>query len=181
MDKKNEFLFGFVILFLLSWILLLYHFSPEYIISVIGVNNSYLILVILGLFAGLSSLSAAPFYTVVGTFSVGGLDILKIALFGGLSLSLGHIVYYFLGLSTNTLLSKKFKKKIKKFTLKFKDNPKLIPIFSFVYFAFTPFPNELVLIPLGVIEYSFEKTVLILTLGNIFLVFLLSYFSFLIF
>ncbi len=146
------------VIFLALWILLLYFYSPQAIVQQIGIKNSYLLISALGFFAGLSSFLATPFYTLVGTFSGAGVGLLQLMWFGGLSLSLGHMIYFFLGLSGRSIISKEYKSKMNKITKSMNNYPRLVPLLTFAYFAFTPFPNELILVPLGLITYSFTRT-----------------------
>mgnify|MGYP006305782789 CR=1 FL=1 len=163
-----------ILIFISFWIVLLCFFSPEKIVGFVGVNNSYFIIFVLGLIAGVSSFFAAPFYTSLITFSAGGSNILILALVAGFSITITHSLYYYLGFHSRGFFSKKYSSKLNKASSFLKKRQKYIPLIAILYFAFTPFPNELILTPLGVINYSFKKLVVYLLIGNIVLMFLIS-------
>jgi membrane protein YqaA with SNARE-associated domain len=144
----------------------------------LGAKNSYLVLGILGFLAGFSSVIAAPFYASLITFSSGGLNIFFLALVGGISITISHSVYYYLGYSGRHIFSLDFREKINNFFNKINKYKATIPIIAFLYFSFTPFPNEIILTSLGIFHYSFKKIFPLLLLGNIVLMFIISALSY---
>lgn len=173
-NLRNCFLFLSVVFLILSVIILFYFITPQELVGYFGIENSYIVISVLALIAGLSSFFATPYYISLAAFASGGINIYLLAIFGGLFISVGHIVYFYLGYSGEKFLSLRVQKKIKSFSDKYIKKEKYIPIFSFIYFAFTPFPNEIILTSLGAMNYSFKKIFFILLLGNIVLMYIIA-------
>ncbi len=174
MKKKYRYLFGFSIFLitLIFFIGLLYYFNPSKIVNSLGLTNVYLIILILGLIAGFSSLFSSPFYASVIAVAGSDVNFFIIALIGGISLSIGHSIYYYFGSVGEKSLPKKIRKKLKKYSKYICGKDYLVPFIAFIYFSFTPFPNEFIITPLGVLNYSYKKLIPLLILGNIVLIYL---------
>ncbi len=176
---KRCLIFLGILLFLILWVVFIYYLSPKNIVDILGARNSYLVLAILGFSAGFSSLIAAPFYTSLITFSSGGLNIFFLTLVGGISITISHSIYYYLGYSGRHIFSLDFREKINNFFNKINKHKAIIPILAFLYFSFTPFPNEIILTSLGIFHYSFKKIFPLLLFGNIVLMFIIAGLSYL--
>ncbi len=168
--KRKRLLYLILFLaFIIAWTLLIFIVGAQKIVDFIGVKDSYLVLFFIGAFGGVSLISATSYYATLATFSSTGLNPYLLGLFGGIGITLGDSLYYYFGRKGGETLTGKFKEKLRKFSEWLVKRKKLVPVISFVYFAFTPFPNEFITIPLGASGYSYKKLVIVLLVGNIIL------------
>lgn len=130
----------------------------------------------LGIFAisllGATSIFVPIPYTIV-IFILGGLQVgtppvwafepILIALAAGTGAAIGEFSGYLLGMGGRTIISEKYKKKMDVLMRLFK---KFGPITIFL-FAFTPLPDDLLFIPLGVMRYGIIRALIPALLGKI--------------
>lgn len=93
-----------------------------------------------------------------------------IALAGGLGSGLGEITGYFLGYYGRALIKKERQRKMD-FMLKLFTHYGPIIIFLF---ALTPLPDDLLIIPLGIMRYNFLKFFIPCVLGKILMCFIIA-------
>ncbi len=156
-------------LILILWTLLLFFYSPVTIVEFLGITNSYLIIFLLSFFGGTSIIIAFPYYLFVITLGAGGLNPLLLGLTAGTAVILGDSTSYLIGLKGKTVLPDFLQKKFKRFHNWLLKGPTiLITGFLFLYGAFIPIPNDIIVIPLGLAQYPYFKLIIPLGLGNIF-------------
>jgi membrane protein YqaA with SNARE-associated domain len=110
-------------------------------------------------------------YTVV-IFTLGGLfDPVFLALAAGFGAGLGELSGYLLGAYGAKIISKERRRKME-FMVKVFNNWGPVAIFVF---ALTPLPDDLLIIPLGMMRYSLVKTFVSALAGKIALSFILAY------
>jgi membrane protein YqaA with SNARE-associated domain len=158
----------------------LYSVGAENIINYIGKNNSYFLSFIFGALGGSSFFVSFAFYASIFILVRGGLDPLLLGIIGGIGLSIGDSLFYFLGFQGRKMTYGKFEYKISKFSDWLVSKPKwVVFIISFFYISITPFPNDILMISTGLAKYPYRFVALALFLGNtaflIFLGFLASY------
>src|SRR3989338_790818 len=84
--KKQLTAFGFFLLFLVVWTLLVYQFSPNEIVERLGVRNGYTLAFVAAFLAGISTFTSAPYALVVITLGAGGFSPFFIGLVSALGL-----------------------------------------------------------------------------------------------
>ena len=117
-----------------------------------------------------------PIYAIITFSSTLGLNPFLVALFSGLGMALGEITGYLVGLGGGSIILRKNKKLIRKFEFFFKR-------FGFItisFFAFIPFPFDIIGILAGVGRYDLKKFLLATFIGKFFKALFLSLFGFLI-
>jgi len=165
---KKELSFVILFLFFIAWTVLIYHISPEGIIENLGIKNSYLIVFLTCLFGGISIFFPFPYYLIVFTLGAGGLNPFLIGLFAGIGLAVGDTTSYLLGHTGRIILPKSSKRISEKIHKKIALYPEWLKYFLFfIWGALVPLPNDLLLIPMGAIGYSYKKVVIPLVLGSI--------------
>ncbi len=168
-NKKKKIIASIMILLFILWSLLLYNFSPEEIVSLIGINNSYLIVMFLGFLGGTSILFPFPYYLFVFTFAAGGSNPFLLGIATGLGVIIGESTSYYVGYHGRVVLSEGYQKRFNRLC-KFcdtKTNTILISIVLFLYGSFIPLPNDFVILPLAFSRYNYWKLIIPLGLGNI--------------
>ncbi len=180
MDKNIKRISGFVIiaLLLIGWGVLMYFYPPEVVVSYLGVSNSYLVLFLIAVFGGASSFTSTAFYASIVTFSLAGLNMLLIGFIGGLGISIGDSLFFYLGRKGKSVFSKKHNKNIEKARRWLDDKPRwLVPVIGYFWAGFSPFPNDIYTISVGVLDYEYWKIIIPVFLGNISFLLIVSYLS----
>lgn len=165
--KTSILFFGILGVFIL-WFIILYYISPSQIIAKFGATDSYAVLFLMSVIGGSSVVTASSYYLTVSVLALGGLNYFLIGVVGGVGVSIGDSIYYYLGFRGRDISSEKFKSRITKIDSFLKRFPEwAIPIFIYFY-SFTPFvSNDLMVTFMGLIEYPYKKTIVPLILGNI--------------
>lgn len=104
---KRYFIFAGILIFIIVWILILNSISPDSIVAKIGVGNSYLILFLISAIGGVSSISASSYYLAVTVFASGGLSPVFLGLVGGVGVTIGDSLFFYLGKKGQEISSKK--------------------------------------------------------------------------
>ena len=170
--------FVFMLIITIGWAVFFYFVSPETVIDKIGIKNSYLIVFVLGVICGFSSFTSSTFYIVVIAAASGGSNPLIVGLSGGIGLCISDSAFYYV-VSKGTHIIDKHWKKLTDFLKKWMDYlPNwLIYSFVYVYSAFVPIPNDIMLVTLAIGGYPFKKISPFLFVGDISSVILLAYIS----
>tara|TARA_Y100000310_G_C20374624_1_gene665139 strand:- start:123 stop:689 length:567 start_codon:yes stop_codon:yes gene_type:complete len=175
---RRSLIFLGVLLFVLAWILIINFISPDAIVAKIGARNGYIILFLISAIGGVSSATASSYYLAVSVLAAGGLNPILLGIIGGVGVTIGDSLFFLLGRKGQQFSTKKLHEKSEKLYRWMERSPKgFIPLFIFIYVGFTPFPNDLMTVPLGFLGYSYKKTLIPLLLGNITATILIAYFS----
>ncbi len=100
-------------------------------------------------------------------FLSAGLNPWTLILIGALGTTLADTLGYFIGRTGEMSFSKylaRFKIWGEKVINKY---PKFAPVILFLWASFVPLPNELLVIPAGIVRYKFKKIIVIVFLGNL--------------
>ena len=175
--KKQLTAFGFFLLFLVVWTLLVYQFSPNEIVERLGVRNGYTLAFVAAFLAGISTFTSAPYALVVITLGAGGFSPFFIGLVSALGLFLGDSTSYFLGYYGHHVVPNGLQEELQKVHrwLMARKRVWTIPVFIFLYGAFFPFSNDLVVISFGLARYPFWRVMAPLALGSVIFNMILAY------
>jgi membrane protein YqaA with SNARE-associated domain len=173
---RNIILFSLIVLFILGWSVMLYFISPQEIVDYIGIRNGYSLSFLFGVFGEAATFTALSYYPAIITLAAGGLNPFLLGLIAGTGMTIGNSLYFILGESGRTVLSKKLEEKAHA-VLKWVDKKPdwLVRILIFLYVGFTPFPNNLLTATGGVTGYPFKKIIIPLWAGNIVLTTSIAY------
>lgn len=168
--RKKRLLFFITLLFLLiSFIIFTFKFGPEYIVNLIGLENTYLVIFIVAIIGGVSAITSTSFYALFITFIMGGANPVLLIFLGGLGLTIGDSVFFYLGYKGREVaLKSRFRERILLITnwLK-KHSKKFIFGISYIYVAFSPFPKDILSSILGLSNFSFRYSIIAFLFGNI--------------
>lgn len=170
MNEKNKKIIRSVavISLFIFWIVLLYNIPPTKIIEFIGTNNSYILSIIFGFMGGTSILFPFPYYIAAFTFGSGGLNPLLIGILTGTGVALGDSTSYLVGYSGREILSEKLNKYFKIIYAWCTQKPKwMMPLFLYIYSSVMPLPNDVIVMPLGLVRYPYFKMIVPMWLGSI--------------
>ncbi|MFX0077200.1 MAG: VTT domain-containing protein, partial [Candidatus Hermodarchaeota archaeon] len=113
-------------------------------------------------FSSLPFLQLNPFIPIV------------VALIASLGCLVGEMGGYAVGRGASALISEERHQNLNKYQLYLIEHPKIAPILIFI-FGLTPLNDDFITIPLGIIKYSFIKTVFWCWLGKLGLMLVFSY------
>jgi len=170
MKKRTKVGINFLIFLgvIVLWVAIFRYLNPQLIVAKIGVTNGYLVLLLIGAIGGVSVFTGPSYFIALTTLSVVGLNPLLLGLAGGAGVTIGDTIMFFLGINAGSKAPEKFRTKLNKLEKKIETKPKwLVNLITYSYIAFTPFPNEVVTISLGLIGYKKRLILPILFLGNI--------------
>lgn len=152
---------------LVFWIIILSKFAPSEIIVKLGVRNTYIILFLIAAIGGSSLITSSSYYIVIPILAVAGLNPLLLGLFGGVGLTIGDSIYFYLGSKGKEASPEKFDRKLERIHKFIEGRPKwFTTTFIYVYAGFTPLPNDVMTFFLGLSGYSYKKMILPLVIGN---------------
>ncbi len=172
---RKKIMFVIVVGIFIAISILLATYSSEEILSVIGVENAYLLMFILAALGGMSTFTGIPYHFILMSFAASGINPFFLGLITALGVMLGDSMTYFLGHQSSDILPKRFKKPLAKISTFLVRHPKFMYPFLITYGAVSPFSNDFIVISMGMIRYSYWKIMIPLTLGNIFFNIALAY------
>ncbi len=164
--RKNK---GFWFLFsaILLWIIVLLFFSPEEIVSIIGLETGYLSIFLTALF-GVSGFAAAPFYITFFTLvSTGEFSIIILIILIAPARTIGDFVIFFLGYKGNSVIKNLAGDKLKNLSIWLKEKPYwMIPVVIYFYTSFTFLPQDILMIFLGLGKAKKRQVFVAVLFGN---------------
>ncbi|MBR9703631.1 hypothetical protein GOV10_06325 [Candidatus Woesearchaeota archaeon] len=167
--------FYVVLALLVAWFVLIFTISPSTIVSWLGVHNSYLALFVIAATGGVSFISGYVYFSFLGSLAAAGLNPLWLGLLGGVGVSIGDSLFYFLGKQGRFVLPQRIEKALNRSRKWLNKKTRWsIPLFVFSYAAFTPFPNEFMTISVGLTGTRFRHMIFPLLLGNIFITIMIA-------
>jgi len=166
--KKNILIFSAFVALLIFWIFIFLYINPQQIVAKLGATNGYTVLFLLGIIGGASTFTAPSYFIALTTLSIGGLNPVLLGLAGGLGITIGDTIIFFIGLSAGRKAPEKFKERLQKMEKRMEKKPKwLINLLIYSYIGFTPLPNEIATISMGLIGHKKRIIFILLLLGNI--------------
>lgn len=141
--------------------------SPDEIIEIIGIENSYWVIFLVALLGGVSSFTSTSFFATFATFAAGGSNPFILAALGAIAMMIGDSLFFYLGVRGREALISKHEDKVKKLKDWLEERPEwMIPLIIYVYNGFTPLPADVLMIALALIKYPFKKIVVPMVLGH---------------
>ncbi len=134
-----------------------------------GARNAYLIAFLICIGGNSTVLIVVPYALVIYFLCIQNPDIwIWITLISGIGAALGEIVSYYVGRligGAKGIKESEVGEKFHRMKRQFEKNPKFVPIFVF-FFALTPLPDDVILVPLGMMKYNYKRTVIPSILGK---------------
>lgn len=167
---KRNIIFISILLFVVTWIILMYFLGPQVIVDTIGVRNGYAIMFLIALLGGVSVFTSTSYMAVLITFAGGGLNPFVLGVLAGAGLAFGDALFFYLGMHGKNIVSRHLK--IGKWLAYLtewikKQSGWVVPFLIFFYTGFTPFPSDVLSVSLAVAGYPFKKFLLFAFLGSV--------------
>lgn len=168
MKKKRLVVFLVILALFAAWTVLLYMVSPDEIVEMIGVHNSYIVLFFMALLGGTSIFLPFPYYLFTISFAAGGLNPLLLGVVAGLGTLIGDTTTYYVAYHARAIAPRKYSAVFNKILdWSTKKNPFVFSLLVFLYAAIIPLPDDLITVPSGFTRYPFWRLAIPLGLGKI--------------
>jgi uncharacterized membrane protein YdjX (TVP38/TMEM64 family) len=170
-SKRTYALLGTILLILIAWALFFYFVPPEVLVDRIGIRNTYLAAFILAVVGGFSSITGTSLYAALAAFAQGGVNTWILGIVGGLGIFFSDSLFYFLasyGREMITKIAARWNTVFDRIRRWIKLAPDwLVYTGVFLYSAFAPIPNDILLAVLALSGYSYRQFAPYLLLGDL--------------
>ena len=172
-------MFVVILLFIIGWTVLLYHYRPRQIVNMLGVRDSYLTAFLISLFGAFSSFTPFSTYPAIIALGAGKVNPFILGAIAGIGLTIGDVLFFYFGITARAFTTEKFQEKLKQWLIWLQSKPDIyIYVFIFLYVGFSPFPNNALTGTLALMGYPLRKLLLPLLLGDMALPILLAYLAY---
>lgn len=157
-----------IILIFIAWTVFVLSTSPVELVKSIGVTNGYIVAFVLAFLGGFSLFVTTPYYLVVAALAAGGLNPVLVGLAAGIGIFLGDSTSYFIGYRGHDILPKYYQKVFDRFQRWAATHSSWhVALALFVYGAAIPLPNDVIVVPMGLVRYPYRQLMIPLGLGNV--------------
>lgn len=165
-------LLGTVILILVGWAVFFHFVPPELLVEKIGIRNTYLAAFILAIVGGFSSVTGTSLYATLAAFAYSGeVNSLVLGVVSGLGLFLSDSLFYLVaeyGRGIIVKVASRWDVLFNRIRRWVRIAPNwLVYVGIFLYSAFSPIPNDVLLAVLVLSGYSYRQFALYLFLGDL--------------
>jgi uncharacterized membrane protein YdjX (TVP38/TMEM64 family) len=167
MWRKRFKLFLILVLFVTTSILLA-TIPSESLIEFVGSDNAFTLMFVLGGIGGLTTFTGLPYHLVLMSLASGGINPVLLGIATALGVVIGDSTMFLIGKKIKTSLSKKMHKRINSLAFFLEKYPHMVTPFLVTYGAVSPISNDFVVATLSIIGHKYWRTILPLTIGNMF-------------
>lgn len=162
-----------IVLFIVSWSVLVYYYPPEEIVGWFGVHNIYIFIFLLAMIGGVSTFTSTTFYTALITIALVGVNTIWVAIFASIGLTFGDMLFYYLGTKSKQCIKGRYANHVLNLTKRIESiGDRAIMLLIFLY-SLTPLPSDIIAIALAIVEFPFKKMIVPLLVGNFTLIVIL--------
>lgn len=178
--KTNKILHLFILIFVVILLITASFYLTQYVTSdketQLQIQEfGYIGVLLVGFITGLSMVSPVPAATFTPIFTAGGMNIIIVITLTIIGTTCANFISYYIGRLGHNFTNTHYPK-IQKYIMKiYTERKKLLPYLVFGFAAFLPFPDEIYLIPLGIIGVKIREFILPLLLGTIFFQIMTAY------
>lgn len=174
--KKQLLVFGALVASVVLWTVLLWRFDARTLVDFVGAENGYLVMFLIAAIGGVSSVGGVSYFATLVTLAAGGLNPALLALASGAGISIGDSVYFYLGRHGRAAIEGHWlHNKIEHLACWLDHKPRwLTSLVVYLYTGFTPLPNDLLSIAMGLARRPYLYVVPAMVAGNITLTFLIA-------
>jgi hypothetical protein len=175
-EKRKKLLFVCSLLVVLALTVSIFLIGPDTIVEVLGERSSYLAIFIIGAVGIVSTITGTLFYTTLVSFASTDMNSLILGICAGLGIFVSDSIFYTiatLGRDTVGARTERWLNRLKRFIHRAPDP--VVYAFCYLYFGFSPFPNDLLMIALVAGDYSYKKIAPLILLGNTTLTIIIAY------
>lgn len=157
-----------IALFLVAWVVLYLLVPAEEIVRWLGVENAYLVVLLLSVVGALGSITTVSSYPAIVTFAAGGMHPFVLGLVSGIGLTIGDAIFYYFFGELKVLLRGRTKEWAVSVGEWLESRPGwVIPAVTYVWVGMLPIANNILTGALAITGYRFRKILVPLFLGNV--------------
>lgn len=138
------------------------------LISYVGSNNAFILMLVLGTIGGLTTFTGIPYHFILMSFAAGGVNPIGLGLATATGVMMGDSTMFLLSKKVKDSLSPKILDIVNHASVHLSKNPKLITPALILYGTFSPFSNDFIVASMSLMGYSFKRIIIPLAIGNIF-------------
>ena len=150
-------------------------FPADTIIDKVGSDNAYVLMFALGMIGGFTTFTGIPYHFVLMSLAVGGLDPVALGVCTAVGVMLGDSTMFLIGKQVKDSLPPRVVATIDHFAEYLLKHPRFVTPALVAYGTVSPFSNDFVVASLSMGGYGYWRTILPLTVGNIFYNIALAY------
>lgn len=160
--------YALIALFLVVWVVLFLLVPAREIVGRLGVENAYLVVLLLSVIGAIGSITTFSSYPAIVTFATGGMHPLLLGLVSGIGLTIGDAIFYYFFGELKGLLRGRAKEKAVSVGERLEGNPNwVIPVVTYVWVGLLPLANNVLTGALALTGYRFRRILIPLFLGNV--------------
>jgi len=151
--------------------------QADTLIDLIGSDNVYLLMFVLGIIGGLTTFTGVPYHLVLMSLAAGGLSPVLLGICTAMGVMLGDSTMFLIGRNVKAALSDRVMATVDHLTSFLTKRPRMVTPALVAYGAVSPFSNDFIVASLSIMGYSFWRTVIPLAIGNTFYNIAFAYFG----
>lgn len=162
-----------VLLFVVALNTLYIFVPPEELVGVVGVANSYMVVFLLAVIGGMSSLTGATLYSTLAIFGAGGSNPLLLALIGGLGIFISDSIFFFLAYYGHKSIPERWRRAVgRAFSWSRTHSRQIVLVLSYFYLGVMPLPSDLLMLVLVLAGYTYREVAPVLLAAGVTLAFI---------
>lgn len=150
-------------------------FPAEDLIDMVGSDNAYIMMFALGMIGGFTTFTGIPYHFVLMSLAAGGLSPIWLGICTAIGVMLGDSTMFVIGKQLKDSLSPRIRATIDRFSTWLLSHPRMVTPALVAYGTVSPFSNDFVVASLSMGGYGYWRTIVPLTIGNIFYNIALAY------
>lgn len=150
-------------------------FPAETLIDAVGSSNAYLLMFVLGMVGGFTTFTGIPYHLVLMSLAAGGLSPVGLGICTAIGVMLGDSTMYVVGSKVKNSLPPRVLATMEHLADYLLHHPRMVPPALVAYGTVSPFSNDFIVASLSVVGYPYWRTIIPLTIGNIFYNIALAY------
>lgn len=165
--KKRYIHIAGIVIFFVAVSLLIAQIPTESLISLIGSENAWFLMFVLGAIGGLSTFVTIPYHVVLMSLASAGINPVMLGIATALGVMVGDSTMFLLSKQVQSKLTEKQQKKIEGWSLYIKRHPRLLTPALVTYGTISPFSNDFIVAGLSLMNFKYRQIIIPLTVGNI--------------
>ncbi len=157
-----------VIVFYLALSISLASIPAEELIDMVGSDNAYILMFVLGMIGGFTTFTGIPYHFVLMSLAAGGLSPIWLGVCTAIGVMMGDSTMFLIGKQVKDSLAPRVRATIDRLSTYLLSHPRLVTPALVAYGSVSPFSNDFVVASLSIGGYGYWRTVVPLTIGNVF-------------
>lgn len=178
-ETKLYGMIGAVLLVLVGWAIFFHFYPVEQLVSDIGIQNTYIAAFMLAVIGGFSSVTGTSLYAALIALAHAGVNPIALGFIGGLGLFVSDSIFYVVATKIRALIAHvthKWERLFRRiWKLMYRTPPWVVYVGIFLYSAFAPIPNDILLIALALSSFSYRQFAPFLLAGDLTMALLLTH------